>query len=315
MGLLDEIEKAAIDSTTPLADVLRRCKVLAARLRDAEFSKWVGHELNGYGEDTDLPRYRVLEAAQSLGHFSGPFGSGLRNAPIPLALVPEKLRSVVDHRDFRQPVGELQAMTQGGPTLNAKWSPDLVAYIAHNSPMYERMVLMDAWTPIPTAFIKGILDTVRTRILDFALALQTENPTAGDAPPNAPPPIPAATISQHFHTTIIGGQATVGNMGPSSIGDANVASVGNQQSVGLLDETVRALLAELRTHASELPHEEKGEALDALGKIEAQLVKAKPSLERIKQYLSIYTTLVAVASPTAEKLVQILGPMIAGLVQ
>ena len=173
-------------------------------------------------------------------------------------------------------------------------------------------MLMDAWFPVPVSFIKGILDTVRTRILDFVLAIQAENPDAGDSPPNAPPPIPAGTISQHFHTTIIGGQATVGNMGPSSIGDSNVASVGNTQTIGLLDDKVRTLLGELRSQASDLPPDEKGEALDALAKVEAQLAKPKPKLEVIQQYLTLYSTFVTAAAPTVQTLMQLLTPLVSG---
>jgi hypothetical protein len=120
------------------------------------------------------------------------------------------------------------------------------------------------------------------------------------------------TVSQHFHTTIIGGQANLGSMGPSSIGGGNAASVGNSQVNGLQDATVRQLLSELRSHAVRLSGEDNTEALEAIQKIEAQLAKPKPDLERIKQYLSLYGTIVTVAAPTVEKLIQYLVPLITG---
>ena len=41
MSLLRDIQAVAIDSTVPLTTLLRKCKVLAARLSNAEFKQWV----------------------------------------------------------------------------------------------------------------------------------------------------------------------------------------------------------------------------------------------------------------------------------
>ncbi len=54
MSLLREIQNAAVDETVSLAVLLRKCKILAARLGNIEFKTWVDKELNGY--DNDSPR-------------------------------------------------------------------------------------------------------------------------------------------------------------------------------------------------------------------------------------------------------------------
>ena len=41
MSLLRDIQAVAIDSTVPLTTLLRKCKVLVARLGNAEFKQWV----------------------------------------------------------------------------------------------------------------------------------------------------------------------------------------------------------------------------------------------------------------------------------
>jgi AbiTii len=48
MTLLREIQAAATDSKTDIATVLRKAKILAARLQNLEFRSWVDQELNGY---------------------------------------------------------------------------------------------------------------------------------------------------------------------------------------------------------------------------------------------------------------------------
>ena len=48
MTLLREIQN---DADTSVAVVLRKCKILAARLRHEPFKVWVENELNGYAKD------------------------------------------------------------------------------------------------------------------------------------------------------------------------------------------------------------------------------------------------------------------------
>ena len=60
MSLLREIQNAAIDGGVKLQTLLRKCKVLAARLGNDEFSQWVDAELTDRGSTRTLAprRYR-----------------------------------------------------------------------------------------------------------------------------------------------------------------------------------------------------------------------------------------------------------------
>jgi len=182
MTLLREIRVAATDSEVKLPDLLRKCKVLAARLRHQEFAEWVGRELNGYPDAAGLPEYRRVHV-ESLGKFVGPLNSGIDNARIPTSALPENLKHHANEARFFDSVSSLGCLAddEGTTTLCAKWSADVVAYVAKKHPMYRDMVLIDAWQVISSATVAGILDTVRTRILDFVLALEAEDPAAGDS--------------------------------------------------------------------------------------------------------------------------------------
>jgi hypothetical protein len=48
MSLLREIQNAAVDKNTDVCTLLRQCKILAARLGNEVFKRWVENELNGY---------------------------------------------------------------------------------------------------------------------------------------------------------------------------------------------------------------------------------------------------------------------------
>ena len=60
MSLLREIQDAAVDGTSDLESLLRKCRVLATRLKHDELKNWVTWELDGYPAEVPLPDYRKL---------------------------------------------------------------------------------------------------------------------------------------------------------------------------------------------------------------------------------------------------------------
>lgn len=202
MTLLREIQNTAIDSKAELSTLLRKCKILAARLGSAEFKQWVENELNGYSTKSDLPDYRILRV-NSKGHFSGAFGSGLRNADIPMHCIPDEFRENLKHSYLMDPVASLEALVAkaDGGLAQEPWNPDLVAYVGQN--IYQHMNCMQAWKVIPITSMVAALDAVRNRVLNFVLEIEAEAPDAGDAPINSSP-VPQERVHQIFNTYITG---------------------------------------------------------------------------------------------------------------
>ena len=63
-GLLEQIEQGALDSKTPLADVLRKCVALGGRAGSEQLRDWARRELDGYRDGKqELPAYRIVPAA------------------------------------------------------------------------------------------------------------------------------------------------------------------------------------------------------------------------------------------------------------
>ena len=90
MDLLADIQAAAVDPNHSLSDLLRKCQILAFRLRHEPFKAWVAHELGGYPKDATLPPYRASLRGEIKAHLSGPFGSVGKNVPVPLSPDPPK---------------------------------------------------------------------------------------------------------------------------------------------------------------------------------------------------------------------------------
>jgi hypothetical protein len=62
-----------------------------------------------------------------------------------------------------------------------------------------------AWRVIPRGAITTVIDTVRNRVLNFALAIERSNPAAGDVAPGDPPVIPRHEVERIANITIEGG--------------------------------------------------------------------------------------------------------------
>jgi AbiTii-like protein len=240
MTLLRRIQDAAVDSRTNIADVLRQCAVLAARLGHEPFKKWVDEELNGYEPEAELPPYRILTGLQSIGYFVGPMGEQIRNVPLPLGNVPEKYRRFVSEIEFREGAGALAAIVEGDRgqrALENRWSPDLIALLADRF-MLGRRLLSASIVVAPNAII-GVVESIRNRVLKFVLEIDAHAPTAGEGEAGVSP-ITQERVNQVFNTTIMGGSnIAVGSTGVTQTvqvqaGDleglnAYLASLGLQQ--------------------------------------------------------------------------------------
>lgn len=203
--LLRDIQDAATDASTPLSVVLRKTKVLAARLDHQPLKDWVGWELDGYPNLDVLPAYRQLRNVQVLGDFSGAFGSGLKNAPIPPMSVPEELREFLFNHNFVESAGGLEPLASHD-TLYIPWPADAVAFLSQG--IYQNMVCLTAQKVFSGAVVVGILEAVRNKVLAFALEIEAADPDAGEAEPGQAM-VPEERVTHIINTTIYGGQNNV----------------------------------------------------------------------------------------------------------
>ena len=291
--LLRQIQDAATDDSVSLPTLLRKCKVLGARLGNDEFKKWVDHELNGYGDvaDEELPRYRKLQV-HSKGHFSGAFQSQLRNADIPIDCLPAELHDMLNYSYLRSPVASLESLVPPGATENAKeqWDPNLVAIVGQS--IYERYNCMAAWKVIPRPAIIGILDTIRTKVLNFALEIEMENPSAGEAAPNTSP-VPQEKVTQIFNTYVTGNVQNIAH-GSTNLTQTATYNEGVQSElIELLDRVVASI------REAKLPTDVSTKAEAVIGEMKA----SQPSSLKDK-----YLAFVGVVSDHMGVLGPIVGP-------
>lgn len=207
MTLLREIQDGAISSDVDLSTLLRKCKVLAARLGHQPFVEWVEHELNGYADVASLPDYRIL-AVQSRGNFSGDFGSGMRNVLIPPRSLPEQIRDIAREARLRQGIRAYASILERAEEEGCQmpWAADVVAMFGQD--IYHNMNCISAWRVIPLGALEEVLDTVRNRILSFVLELEKLAPDAGEAQPGQQP-VAQEKVANVFNVTVLGGTSVI----------------------------------------------------------------------------------------------------------
>lgn len=254
MSLLREIQSDAVDSTVELPTLLRKCKVLAARLKNENFNNWVDNELNGYAPDADLPQYRILNV-HSLGNFVGAFGRQLQNAPIPPSCLPKELRELVTKAYAREGVAALVPLAQGKKSglLQSAWPADIAA--RYGDRIYEDLNCIGAWRVVSQSQMAGILDTVRNKVLSFVLEIEAEAPDAGEAM-STEQPITKEKVGQLYQTIIHG------NVGNVSTGGTNITQNATFQVNQNDFDSLRRFLSQQGVEDSDINELEKAVSTD-----------------------------------------------------
>lgn len=205
MDVLGKIIDEAVDGTTDLSSILRKCLVLATRLKNEKLKQWVLSELNGYDDKANLPPYRVGHV-ESVGTFLGSFNRQLNNTPLPSIVLKEQHREFADTAYYMQPIAAYEQSAQADTgTFQVAWPANIVALYQDKFFPDDQMALNRAHQVIPKTAITGLVSTVRNKLLEFALELQGE---VGDAEPS-PSNISSAKVEGMVTNIILGGQTNV----------------------------------------------------------------------------------------------------------
>jgi len=207
VSVLEEIQNEAVDSSSDLGALLRKCKLLAARLGSQPLENWLLWESNGYPDDVEVPDYRVWPL-ELKGHFFGPFGGGMKNVPIPLVCLPEKTKEYYQKYKCRQSIASIEQLLKGNDKGTFHVSTGDLAVVL-GTKVYEGQNCVQAWAEFGTARLLELLNTVRNRILDFSLAVWKEEPNAGDIHALPGSVLKPSKVTQIFNTTVYGGAANL----------------------------------------------------------------------------------------------------------
>lgn len=236
MSLLREIQDLA-SGNEDVATVLRKCKILAARLGSSEFSQWVDWELNGYPESQPIPEYRRLNIIY-FASFSN-IAWSLPKKAVPLEFIPEEYRESFTYIEFRDGITKASTFARNKNGANIQ-RPELI--FALQGKMYPTMNCQGVWGDIPSPEFQQLISAVKNRILDFSLKIEAENPDAGEALPNTQP-VPPEKLQPLVQNVFYG---PVGAVAQHS------EHFSQKVNIGVSAEDIRKLVKEFTDHLDEL---------------------------------------------------------------
>lgn len=176
MTLLDDIIDGSTNSSIAVSDLLRKVQVVATRVGATDVVSWVKQELQGYDNAEDLPAYRV-QRTNVTGLFTGPMRSQIR-ADIPSSQKFDEYFIV----QMQGPIREIEEFANGEHDAQREWAAPVVQqYEQSGIFQIEFHGLFSAWNTITRQSLHGIIDTVRSKAMEFALELQEQYPDAGSA--------------------------------------------------------------------------------------------------------------------------------------
>lgn len=164
-SLVLELQQLAANGSTSVAELLRRSRMVATKLNLVEMNAWIESEMHGYSLDVDLPSYRVLK------------GELVARNPVNGILMPlrfePKLTQNISTIAMRDSVGKIvELATSADAEIDVRFDNEVEAGIRLMMSEFHR-----AWV-IPFARLYGcqllgVLDTVRNKILDWSLQLES----------------------------------------------------------------------------------------------------------------------------------------------
>lgn len=171
--LLDKIIELATDTDKPLSVLLRQCVMLGHELKNDSLKTWANQELNGYNDLQTVPEYRTMLAG-AMGIFNAGYSFPSITRPIPVGGMEKEHRWAAETVRLGEPVSayENSLKASDAHALTYQWPADMVVH-------YQRRfmpghALATAWQDVPFSAIAGMLDTIRTRVLNVALDIKRE---------------------------------------------------------------------------------------------------------------------------------------------
>lgn len=258
-ALVPELVNMASDPNVSSGDLLRRALVVAKRLAVPELADWISAELEGYKGKT-VPDYRKVNGHPQVFN---PY-RGYQPLHMP---TPEWARAV-SRASIWQSIPELEKMAQSGSDVRLSYTPELEQNLmrAMEIPLAPSLAMSNVE-------IHGIVEKVRTRILDWALDLEGRG-IIGDGM-SFTPQEKQAVQQQHYHFgNVSGSQIQISSSGSTQT-QANTTGGTDLEALKGLIEGLDAALERVQGDAAD-------ELRAELATLKAQAESPKPKWEIIK---------------------------------
>jgi hypothetical protein len=177
MSLLQQIQESIVEEGADLGSILLKLRVLAARLGSDILEEWVKYESEGYPRDAEVPPYRVVGVTYR-GTFSGPFGSGIKNAQIPPYLIEKHAGKSWTKYEVRESIAAVDEMVKKSADGGSFGIDASNLILLLQGKIYDGYACNDVSGSISPTSLYEIQQAVRSKILELTLELEKSVPGA-----------------------------------------------------------------------------------------------------------------------------------------
>ncbi|QKC95926.1 AbiTii domain-containing protein [Mesorhizobium sp. NZP2298] len=266
-GLVEEIQRDALNPNVPVSTILRKVKLAAAKLKLTKIEDWVEHELNGYGT-TELPDYRIL--------YGRPQAFNPYNGWIPIILDDQEVNDLLSRCDTKQSLSSLEdtiSRSKGHVEM------PLPASIINSLNRDMRVKFGRMAVHLSISQVQSVVDSVRNLILDWAIGLEKAGISGEGFSFNDSERTLAREAAVTYNINSIGTFA--GNMGTgNTAGDISVTLSSTSQILEIVRK-IRESVPDLERAGADVPRLNR-----AIESIEGEVTNEKPNTGRLKGLLS-----------------------------
>ena len=245
MSLLHDIQTSLTQEGTDIGPILLKLRFLASRLSSNLLEEWMEHEANGYPEDVAVPNYRKVQMSHR-GTFSGSYGSGIRNAPIPSYLIKKHAGEEWVTYEMRESIATIDDLIRRSNKGTLKFdASNLILFL--QGKVYEDMACNSVTAHISKAALVGLQFSVRDRVLKLTIELEKHVPTAADITIGPKPTALAeqdiARVTNITNQVIYGGYTAISNS-DVSVAETFVLNIGERDTKAFVEALTKNGIAE-----------------------------------------------------------------------
>lgn len=260
MTLVHDLQRKAIDQSVPISDLLRMAYMVAVKLNLTDFEQWLNNELNGYRDANDLPDYRSITGFM---RSYNPY-HGWRDVTVK----DKRLVRALEHLPIVDKISEVEHLAKSAEEIYRQLQPEMDSSFSRKNYGMKAVIFLGKQQ------LHGIVDSVRTKILDWALVLEQKGILGAEMNFNEKERTTAQNITINNF---------VGNVANAPIQQGNGNTMNIEQHKNELD-TAKFLVEEIKKLMNDMPQDEKKETLQAdIETVESQLKSPAPKMPIIKE--------------------------------
>ena len=262
MKLVIDLQQKALDSNIAITNLLRIAYSVASKLDIKNFKEWIYYELNGYSNKESLPEYRFISGQCK---YFNPY-----HGWCDILVTNKSMIKLFQNVPMYEKISAIEKLSEEEITYRELPSDFQEQFAMKNHGMIPRVVFY-------SQEMLGILDSVRTNVLDWSLALEKEGILGEDMIFNENEKKAAENI------TIYNINGTIENSQLQQGSNNSINFNSNKNDI----EIIKSILLDIKEIISNMPDDDnKGTIQADIATIEEQLKSPKPRMTVIKEVLN-----------------------------